>query len=121
MRALDNWQFPRRSEYGRWQATRTRVAERRWTLGINRIHGHPIGVYAVIGKWSYGVCRPISGEERRRKQAESTALPHGAVPDDHHPITSRADAIRVWNAHSHPPRPCEICAELAKWGLVDDD
>jgi hypothetical protein len=56
--------------YGHWQMNRTRVADPQWRLGINRIMGHPIGVYAVLGKWMYGICRPISAESRRRKQAD---------------------------------------------------
>lgn len=65
-----NWRFPKRDRgYGHWLVNRTRVADRQWKAGVNRINGHPIGLYVVLGDWAYGVCRPISGEERRRKQA----------------------------------------------------
>lgn len=63
-----NWQFPRRSRYGRFQFNRTRVADRQWRFGVNRILGHPIGVYIVLGWWQYGICRPIEGETRRKRQ-----------------------------------------------------
>jgi hypothetical protein len=65
-----NWQLPRQSRYGGWQVNRTRVADRQWRVGVNRILGHPIGVYVIAGWWLYGICRPIRGEQRRRKQAE---------------------------------------------------
>lgn len=57
------------SGYGRWQFVHSRVADPQWRAGINRIMGHPIGVYVIVGKWQFGICRPISAEERRRKQA----------------------------------------------------
>jgi hypothetical protein len=57
--------------YGHWTITRGRLADQHWSLGINRIHGYPIGVYANVGRYWVGVCRPISGELRRRRQERS--------------------------------------------------
>lgn len=54
-----NWRFPRRDRgYGHWVLTRTRVADPQWKVGVNRILGYRIGWYAVLGKWSYGLCKP---------------------------------------------------------------
>jgi hypothetical protein len=68
---MRNWQFPRGSKYGRWQINRTRVADPQWTVGVNRIMGHPIGVYVITGSWLYGICRPIDAATRRQKQGGS--------------------------------------------------
>lgn len=65
-----DWRFPKRPRgYGHWVFTRYRVADRQWTAGVNRIMGHRIGWFVVLGNWSYGVCKPESLSSQRQRAA----------------------------------------------------
>lgn len=67
----NEWQFPRHPKgYGHWRFTAYRVVHRQWTMGVNRIMGHRIGWFVVLGNWSYGICKPESLTTQRERAAK---------------------------------------------------
>ena len=67
---MNGFSIPRRPRgYGHWRFTCYRVANRQWTAGVNRIMGHRIGWFVVLGYWSLGICKPEGLTTQRERAA----------------------------------------------------